>query len=451
MQWRLTIATAMSLLAAESGMLRAQDYVPTPFYDFGNADASTQQTDEQDLVPGYSTFQPISYFQNQAAPNQQPGAQAGQQPQPALRPNPQPQGNPLANMQNRRPSLARLNRAPDLFGDSFTPLTVGIVGQNFDNLGVTSLSGINGNYEANVPLGAGTRRFKNEQTRALPTDRVIFIYNHFHNAIELKHFSGAGQRSDSGNVDQFTFGFEKTFGDGQWSIEARMPFAANSDLSVDGIAVDNGTVGNLTLTLKRLLYQSEDMALAAGLAVTSPTGNDTDFNIGNGTARVTIENQAVHLLPYLGLLMTPSEDWFVNAFAQVDVATNPNGISLTSNSLVAPITGDVIEQTVMYLDLSLGYWLYRSDEDEGLTGLASVLEFHYTSSLNDAQTTNLGGASFFNVGSGINRFDVVNMTVGLHSEWSRSTLVRTAVVVPLGNESNRFFDSEIQVSVIHRF
>ncbi len=450
MQWRLTIATTLSLIAAELGIVRAQDYVPTPFYDFNNSDTSTDQQTESDLLPGYSPYLPISYFQNQAAPNQ-PAAQPGQQPQPALRPNPQPPANPLANMQNRRPSLARLNRAPDLFGDSFTPLTVGITGQNFDNLGVTSITGLNGNYQANVPLGAGTRRFKNEQTRALPTDRVIFIYNHFHNAIELNHVSGAGPRSDIGNVDQFTFGFEKTFGDGDWSIEARMPFAANSDLSLDGIAVNNGTIGNLTLTLKRLLYRSEDMALAAGLAVTSPTGNDTEFNISKGLARITIDNQAVHLLPYVGLLMTPTDEWFVNAFAQVDVATNPNGVTLTSNSLVAPISGDVIEQTVMYLDLSLGYWLYRSDEDEGLTGLASVLEFHYTSTLNDAQITNLGGAGFLNVGNGINRFDVVNMTTGIHSEWSRNTLIRTAVVVPLTNEINRFFDAEIQVSVIHRF
>ena len=73
------------------------------------------------------------------------------------------------------------------------------------------------------------RRFKNEHARALPTDRVFFLYNHFHNALRLQ----TQNTSTTDNVDQFTFGFEKTSDDGQWSFELRMPFSGGADLSGD--------------------------------------------------------------------------------------------------------------------------------------------------------------------------------------------------------------------------
>lgn len=447
MKWKLPVAAALLLTAAQAENGFAQEQVPSTFNSQFLQQVSLDQLIE-DLQPGYVPYQPASWLQNQA---NQPGTATGQSPNPTPRPNPQPPANPLANMQNRRPTLARMSRAPDLFGDSFTPLTVGVIGSKLDDLGVTSTN-LNGNYEANIPVGAGTRRFKNEQTRALPTDRVIFVYNHFHNAVELKHFSGAGPQSDVENVDQYTIGFEKTFGDGLWSVEARMPFAGDSDLAVTDIGIDSGHVGNLAITLKRLLYSDDDVALAAGLAVTAPTGSDTHFNIANGAARITVENEAVHLLPYLGLLTTPADDWFVHAFAQVDVAANGNGLSyFTPIGFPTTLNGAVTEQTLMYLDLSIGHWWYRSDEDDGLTGLASVIEFHYTTSLNDAHSSDLGGVGFFNLGNGFNRFDVVNMTVGLHTEWSTNTAIRTALVVPLGNEEDRFFDSELQLSIIQRF
>lgn len=446
MKWRLPIAAALLLTAVQTENSFAQEQIPLPYSEAISQPVSLDQMVEE-LQPGYVPYYEVSWLQNQAGN----AAQAGQQPQPALRPNPQPQPNPLANLQNRRPTLARQSRAPDLFGDSFTPVTIGVIGSKLDDLGITSIANLQGNYEANVPLGAGTRRFKNEQTRALPTDRLIFVYNHFHNAVELKRFSGAGPQSDIENVDQFTIGFEKTFGDGLWSIETRMPFAGDSDLAVPGIGIDSGYTGNLALTLKRLLYQTEDLAVAAGLAVTAPTGSDTQVNIANGAVRVLIENEATHLLPYLGVQFTPDDDWFLHAFAQVDVAANPNSVSLSSPFLATGSRGNVTEQTLMYLDLSAGYWWFRAENQEGLTGLASVLEFHYTTTLNDAKSSDVGGVGFLNLGNGLNRFDVVNMTVGLHSEWSTNTLVRTAVVVPLGGEEDRFFDSELQLAVIQRF
>ena len=106
----------------------------------------------------------------------------------------------LQSPPGQRPFLNnRLSRTPDVFGDSFIPVSA-----KFNIPGATDFA------KADLPLGGGMRRFKNEHARALPTDRVFFLYNHFHNALRLQ----TQNTSTTDNVDQFTFGFEKTSDDG---------------------------------------------------------------------------------------------------------------------------------------------------------------------------------------------------------------------------------------------
>ncbi len=354
------------------------------------------------------------------------------------------------------PTIARQTRTPDMFGDSFVPLTAQIDGTNLGTfIGLNAMSDPKpeGTYTANLPLGGGARRFKNEQTRAIPTDRAIFVYNHFHNAIGIKQTTATKQTSDDASVDQYTFGFEKTFDDGLWSAEVRMPFTGSANVTVPGISSDNGHIGNGSLILKSLIYQAETTSIAAGLALTAPTGSDTDlrFKFGPASGRLKLENDAYHFLPFLAFLSAPHEDWFIQGLAQLDFAGNSNHMLLTSGNTLA--AGSIREQDLMYFDLSVGYWLYRSDEQFGLTGLASVVELHYSGSLNETRERQLGtGANnVLTLGNRLNTFDVLNMTVGVNAEWSRKTSIRTAVVLPLTPESDRFFDSEVQLSLIHRF
>jgi hypothetical protein len=323
-----------------------------------------------------------------------------------------------------------------VFGDSFIPLSA--------NIDVGSLTGMTSAsfVEADLPLGGGMRRFKNEHARALPTDRVFFLYNHFHNALRFE--TDNGTTTDS--VDQFTFGFEKTIDDGQWSFELRMPFSGDADLSRDGVAVQSDGVGNLVGTLKRLLYSDSTFAAAAGLAVVAPTGSDASVTFRNSNSRIEFKNEAVHLLPYLALQASPDDNWFFHAFCQVDIAANDNEVSIVGNGFAD--SASLADQTLLYLDASAGYWWYQSPDDTGgLMGLASVVELHYTTTLNDADTANLNGAF---IGNLENRYDVLNLTAGVHSEWSGNTAIRVAVVVPLDRDE-RFFDSETQVSVIRRY
>ena len=50
----------------------------------------------------------------------------------------------------------------------------------------------------------------------------------------------------------------------------------------------------------------------------TPTGSDVDGLLG-GSFPFHIENEAVNLLPFVGLTAAPNDSFFVHAFAQVDV------------------------------------------------------------------------------------------------------------------------------------
>ena len=104
----------------------------------------------------------------------------------------------------------------------------------------------------------------------------------------------------------------------------------------------------------------------------------------------------------------------------------------------------------MFLDVAAGYWWLKNETPDscGLTGVASVFELHYTTALNDAQTPQVG---LLTIGNLSNRIDVLNLTMGLHSEWNHDTAVRLATVVPLQrNPRSRFFDAEIQLAIVKR-
>lgn len=342
----------------------------------------------------------------------------------------------LQSPPGQRPFLNnRLSRTPDVFGDSFIPVSANI-----------DIGGLIGSFpvsivDADLPLGGGMRRFKNEHARALPTDRVFFLYNHFHNALRFQ----TDNVSTSDSVDQFTFGFEKKSDDGQWSFELRMPFSGDADLSGDGIAIQSDGVGNLAGTLKRLLYSDSNFAAALGLAVVVPTGSDASVSFANSNTRIDFQNDATHLLPYFAVQSSPDDNWFFHSFVQIDIAANGNQVILDSNGTIE--SDSLADQTLLYLDASAGYWWYRTTDDVALTGLASVVELHYTTTLNDADTAKLSGAF---IGNFENRYDVLNLTAGVHSEWNGNTAIRVSVVVPLDRDE-RFFDSETQVSVIRRY
>jgi len=337
-----------------------------------------------------------------------------------------------------RGSVFRLASVPNMFGDFL------------NQGGQVSMTGAV-DALADMPLAGGGHRAKiAENNKAVPVDRFFFTYHHFHNALSANPNTRLSGLTRDFSVERYTVGLEKTFFDGRWSVDVRMPFANEYGYAPGKFAVGGGDIGNLSIALKRLLVAGEQGALSAGLLIDTPTGSDATCRAV--TTKVTMHNDAVHLSPFVAAMGTPNACFFYHGFLQVDVAANGNRVNYDDTYLVdAGSFGKLSEQTLMHLDFSVGRWLYRNSCRRGVTGLASIVELHYTTALQDADlVTGTVDTTNFTFGNLRNRFDIVNLTVGLHAELARRTTVRVAGVFPL-NTVDRPFDSEVQVSVNRRF
>jgi hypothetical protein len=220
--------------------------------------------------------------------------------------------------------------------------------------------------------------------------------------------------------------------------------------------MEGGRVGNLAVSLKRLLYRTPTTAISAGLGITVPTGSDARGTLPAGPVSYSVQNDAVHLLPYLGFLATPSDDVFFHGFAQLDVATSGNVIEVVDAPAATIGRGVLNDQTLLYLDLGVGYWWFRNPLAR-ITRLASVVEFHYTTSLQSADTFTfvasppMGLVRFGRPAGPAEHVSMANLTMGLHAEVAETAAARVGVVFPLSEQPNRVFDTELQVQVNWRF
>lgn len=311
-----------------------------------------------------------------------------------------------------------------------------------------------------LQLAGGTRRTKiMENNHSLPQDRVYLLYNHFHNAITTDEF--ALPTSDANGVttsldvftrrrvqslNRYTLGFERTFEEGQSSVEFRLPLIGDLE-SAPGLDSQSqgGNVGNFSVLLKRLLYTTEDFAVATGLGINLPTGSDASGRVGD--VGYEVSNEGVYFLPFVGIAGTPFDDAFYQAFAQLDIAGSGNPLEI-SDFRGSREVGKINDQTLLFLDATGGVWLYRNPESR-IAGLASILELHYTTTLQDADMVGTTGGRFNSLlifGNCDDHLDILNGTVGLHTVLKNGTTVRVAGVFPL-SESNRLFDAEVQAAI----
>jgi hypothetical protein len=348
-----------------------------------------------------------------------------------------------------------LASVPNMFGDcGMTTANVTII-----NAQEETISG-----EFMLPMVGGSRTAKlAENDIALPVDRVFFGYNHYTNIFQMREQQafppGAPVLFRQEPLDRYTLGVEKTFFNAWTSVEIRMPFNGSFDATLPSFAVSNGNFGNLAVILKGLLYQGETLGIGVGLGIDTPTGSDTVARLG--AVNLRFQNEAVHLLPYVGILYAPGDpQWgwgngvFMSGFLQFDAAANGNTILFTdpSSGVSAPL-GKYNEQNLLFADLAVGYWLYRNPFAERWTGLAVVGEVHYTTSVQDpdlvAGTAGGAGAAITNTS---NRFDIVNGTIALQALMFEVSSLRVGGVFPMGSRPDqRMFDAELQVQFNRRF
>jgi hypothetical protein len=287
-----------------------------------------------------------------------------------------------------------------------------------------------------TPAGGGVveRTKIGEDNNPLPRDRVFFTYDYF-NRVPFPN----------GDFDahSFVLGSEKTFFDQLASVEVRIPFASTLDPDIvmgNGNSRD-GEFGDVNITLKGLLFSSQTLNVAAGLGISVPTGPDTRVFLPDGTLVGRVKNESVLLTPYIAYLVTPDDRWFFQNWFQVGFDANGNPVELNPMLTGLQNVGRLNDQTVLQIDAQLGYWIYRSsDNNRWLTALAPFIELHYNTALENADTIQ---STAFSVTSNRNRFDELNMSTGFVAQIGDNCTLALGAAFPLKSERDRSFDYQL--------
>jgi hypothetical protein len=119
--------------------------------------------------------------------------------------------------------------------------------------------------------------------------------------------------------------------------------------------------------------------------------------------------------------------------------------------------GTIEDQSLLQLDIGGGYWLYRNPMAQYVTGIASLLELHYTTTLEDADILTFQPQPVLfefdratrefptRVGNLANRVDFLNLTIGGVIEIDRDATLAVGYVAPLRDDFDRTFDGELNV------
>ena len=429
-RWVTRGVTGCAMLAVTSSLFADDDRLPLD--ETGTTDTESAYFREDDSTSGTVSLAAMQQPAEDMTPRTTP-------------PRPTPR---RVGVRGSQQANIRLADVPNMFGDVF-----------MTNGRVFALDTPSGNGRLSVggfdiPGAGGSRRVKiGENNKAMPMNRVFFMYNHFENALTMQDtpVSPPGQTLiNQGPIDRYTLGIEKMFFDDLWSCEVRMPFNSAFDAQTPAFGANGGNVGNLSVILKNLLYVDDYTSVAAGLGLNLPTGSDFEGRVG--TSQLSFENDSFHILPYIGFVTALDEVFFVQGFWQIDVATSGNEVLLQTGANNQSL-GYLNDQNLMYLDLAVGGWLYHNPYAERLTGLALLGELHYTTTLQNSDQIRADdqGTQIF-ISNPFNRQDITNGTVALQFEIANTTTFRIATVLPLGERPDqRFFDSEVQFQVNRKF
>jgi hypothetical protein len=345
--------------------------------------------------------------------------------------------------------------APMMIGDFFGG------GQNM------FLPSLGSDFVSVLPVGGGDRRMKlSENNSPFPVDRVFVNFNHFQNAVR-------DVNDRQFNLQRYTFGIEKTFFDGRSSAEFRLPFAYGLDANqMVGSPSNNSATefGNLALIFKQTLWRTETWAAAAGVALTLPTAAKAVIT-GNGNT-VTVANESCHLLPYLGIHFTPNDRFWTQAFVQADFDTQGNAVVFSGPAFnqngfpsdpTQSLRGVLQDQSVLFLDIAWGYWLMRNRGHGWISGIAPIVELHYSTSMQDGDVVfspngdavggfdrppyDDGQSGPGRDGAG-RRLDILNLTAALRLEIASRSLLTLAAVAPLRTGTDKPFDVELNVQYV---
>jgi hypothetical protein len=295
-----------------------------------------------------------------------------------------------------------------------------------------------------------------ENNSPLPRDRVFFNYNHYHDAFlsdsNFRFFSG---QIDS-PLDNYAVGLEKTFCDGLFSLDLRVPFQGRVTYNFGNFFLkQQNNMGDVYLAAKVLLHDCEYSVLCGGMGMAFPTGSDIVGFVNMTTFE--IDRQAFHLTPYLAYMVSVWERFYVTLWGQFDFDCSGN--RYTTDYLFTQ-TGVVQESTAAYVSASMAWNLFEN-RCNWLQTLGGICEVHYSTTVGNEDAfyapgliTDLAFGSF-DVDGIVTRsagnLSVVNMTAGINYELACGLNGRVAGVFPLSNGREARFPFEMVVQTEFRF
>ena len=218
-----------------------------------------------------------------------------------------------------------------------------------------------------------------------PQDRVFLDFNFFNDLFAASNLR-LGNTVQNFNLYRESLGVEKTFLDRTASVGLALPL---NTVTMESVLPNlNGThtaLGDLTAFCRYALWRDEasDNWLTAGLAITVPTGPSAIAGID----APTISHSTI-FQPYVGALWNFGSIYLQGFFA-VDTPTDSRDV------------------TLLYSDLGIGYFLYRSwDPGRLLTALAPTVEVHSSNPVNHRGLPSLenplASFDFVDIGLGAN-------------------------------------------------
>ena len=298
-------------------------------------------------------------------------------------------------------------------------------------------------YHATVPSAGYTlgRMKLAENSSPIPRDRIFFNYS---------HFTGVPLANQPISVNRYAPGFEKTFLDKLCSFEMRTPFGSSidNDILANGLSSNNQfQFGNLFLSVKGVLIHRGNWLVTAGSSLLLPTAADTRvIDPTTNQEFLRFDNKSTHIMPFIGGAFIPNARIFTQWMVQCDIDTNGTPVIATDYNAQQRKIGTLQDFTLLYTDLSVGYWLYQAagSQRRMVTGIAPVAELHYNRSLNSADSVSDATNQINQV---IADFDNVNIQAGLVFSLHNNSRLAFGYATPLGNSFDRVFDKEFRVTL----
>ena len=186
--------------------------------------------------------------------------------------------------------------------------------------------------------------------------------------------------------------------------------------------------------------------MTGGAGITIPIADDSKLLSGNREL-LRVQNEAVHVLPFLGIVNRYDRHTYLQAYTQLDVDVNGNPVLANLSGGPLQQIGRFTDSTLLHLDTSLHRIVYETrNPSTQLKRVIANAELHYTGTLQGTDTVSGAGLSVSNLKR---NFNILNATFGAHMMVGKNLIITPGMSIPLRSGLDEQFDYEAILQVTH--